>query len=262
MMSETKSIEAPPGFVVREEAHKAAYENGFRISLGMQDAWIGYRSTTARGEVWFARVAGRGSWLLSIDHAGVAAELDMPVTSAIAGPGFATYAFASLQLLYQTLERVYKLGASLPDAPLESFKKATAHLPRTTEAERLTIQRVGQSLFRDALLEYWNGRCPLTGITDTNLLRASHIVPWSECETDELRLDVHNGLLLSALWDAAFDAGLISFAEDGMVLRSLALTAEASAALKLDSAPPLAPLTVLHRQNLAWHRARYGLEQL
>ena len=139
----------------------------------------------------------------------------MPAIEGIASPGFAIYAFASLQQLYQTLERVYKLGVSLPDVPLESFKKATAHLPRTTEAERLTIQRVGQSLFRDALLEYWNGRCPLTGITDTALLRASHIVTRAECETDELRLDVHNGLLLSALWDAAFDCGLISFADDG-----------------------------------------------
>ena len=49
---------------------------------------------------------------------------------------------------------------------------------------------------------------PLTGITDEALLRASHIVAWADCETDALRLDVHNGLLLSALWDAAFDAGL------------------------------------------------------
>ena len=28
------------------------------------------------------------------------------------------------------------------------------------------------------------------------------------------RLDVHNGLLLSALWDAAFDQGLVSFADE------------------------------------------------
>jgi predicted restriction endonuclease len=164
----------------------------------------------------------------------------------------------SLQELYQTLERVYKLGVSLPDAPLESFKKATAHLPRITEAERMTVQRVGQSLFRDALLEYWNGRCPLTGITDNALLRASHIVPWAECGTDELRLDVHNGLLLSALWDAAFDCGLISFADDGTVLRSPKLTSEAAAALNFDSAVPLDPLTHLHRQNLAHHRTKYG----
>jgi predicted restriction endonuclease len=52
----------------------------------------------------------------------------------------------------------------------------------------------------------------MTGITETALLRASHIVPWAEC-TDEKRLDVHNGVLLSALWDAAFDRGLISFTE-------------------------------------------------
>jgi hypothetical protein len=254
-------IENPPGFVVREEAHKAAYENGFRISLGAQDAWIGYRSTTARGEIWFARAIGQGNWLLSITHAGVAAELDMPVAGAIAGPGFAKYSFASLQQLYQTLDRVYKLGLSLPDAPLESFRKATADLPHTTEAERLTIERLGQSFFRQALLEYWTGRCPLTGITDPAFLRASHIVPWSECDSDAQRLDVHNGLLLSALWDAAFDAGLISVDDEGTVLRSPKLTSEAAAALSLDSAAAIAPLTDLHRQNLARHRARYGFEQ-
>jgi predicted restriction endonuclease len=50
-------------------------------------------------------------------------------------------------------------------------------------------------------------------------LRASHIVPWADCD-DEQRLDIHNGLLLSALWDGAFDQGLVSFADDGAVLAS------------------------------------------
>jgi len=249
-------IEVPPGFVAREEAHKAAYENGFRIDLGVRDGWLGYRSTTARGEIWIGRIAGRGPWLLSITHAAVAAELGLPPADGISGPGFAAYAFSSLSQLYQALDRVYKLGASLPTAPLEAFQKATAHLPSTTEAERLTVQRVGQDLFRAALLEYWGGRCPLTGITDPELLRASHIVPWAECESDALRLDVHNGLLLSALWDAAFDAGLISFADDGTVLRSPDLTTSAAAALKVETAPPLQPLTDLHRANLARHRVR------
>ena len=80
------------------------------------------------------------------------------------------------------------------------------------------VQRVGQNIFRDALLEYWNGRCPMTGITDPALLRASHIVPWAECESDAQRLDVYNGLLLSALWDAAFDAGRVSFADTEEIL--------------------------------------------
>lgn len=259
-MSATMTInfEIPPGFVVREEAHKAAYENGFRIALGVHDGWLGYRSTTARGDIWIGRAVGQGSWLLSISHAAVAAELGIPSADSISGPGFASYAFTTLGHLYQALDRVYKLGVSLPTAPLEAFQQATAHLPRTTEVDRLVVQRVGQDLFRAALIEYWGGRCPLTGITDPELLRASHIIPWAECESDALRLDVHNGLLLSALWDAAFDAGLISFADDGTVLRSPNLTTSAAAALHLDTASPLQPLTDLHRSNLARHRAKYG----
>ena len=64
-------------------------------------------------------------------------------------------------------------------------------------------------------MQYWNGPCPLSGIAEPELLRASHIVPWAACESDAERLDVHNGLLLSALWDAAFDKGLTSFADGG-----------------------------------------------
>jgi predicted restriction endonuclease len=120
------------------------------------------------------------------------------------------------------------------------------------------IQRIGQDVFREALMDYWGGRCPLTGITEPALLRASHIRPWAEC-TDEQRLDVHNGLLLSALWDAAFDRGLISFADDGTVLPSPKLGAEARGALGLSTAPRLAGLRDEHRANLAVHRARSGL---
>ena len=52
------------------------------------------------------------------------------------------------------------------------------------------------------------------------LLRASHIVPWAECETDAERLNVHNGLLLTAHLDAAFDANLIAFDTEGTILFS------------------------------------------
>jgi putative restriction endonuclease len=106
-------------------------------------------------------------------------------------------------------------------------------------------------------LEYWSRRCPLTGITEPALLRASHIVPWSECN-DEQRLDVHNGLLLSALWDAAFDQGLVSFADDGTALSSPLLGAVARQALAIDTASALRGLRNAHRANLALHRARHG----
>ena len=125
------------------------------------------------------------------------------------------------------------------------------------EAERMVIQRIGQDVFREALIDYWGGRCPITGITDRALLRASHIVSWADC-SDAQRLDVHNGLLLSALWDAAFDRGLISFADDGVVLLSPQLSESARQALGIAAAPRLAGLRDEHRANLARHRARYG----
>jgi hypothetical protein len=255
-------IEDPPGFVVREEAHKATYENGFRVELGRQGGWLGYSSTTARGEVWIAHDPFQSVWLLSITHPGVVNELSTPQADVANGsahvPGLASYGFAKLSGLYDALDRAYKLGVSLPNAPLAVFQKRTAALPSTTEAERLTVVRVGQEIFRDALLEYWDNRCPLTGITDHTLLRASHIVPWAECESDDLRLDVHNGLLLSALWDCAFDSGLISFSDTGGALRSERLSDAAALALGIGSAPNIISLTDLHRHNLKRHRGMYG----
>jgi hypothetical protein len=148
--------------------------------------------------VWIAGASPSGPWLLSIDHAGVAAEIGALPVSPVAGPGLATFLFATLSQLHAALDRVYKLAVSLPDAPLTRFRIKTKGLPQTTEAEQLVVQRVGQDIFREALMDYWGGRCPLTGITEPALLRASHIVPWADCG-DEQRLDVHNGLLLSAL---------------------------------------------------------------
>jgi hypothetical protein len=250
--------EDPPGFVVRTEAQKAAWDNGFRLERGVErGGWLSYGSTTARGEIWIAGVPPRGPWLLSNDHPGVAAELATLSPSPLPGPGLTTFAFDTLTALHAALDRIYKLGVSLPDAPLTRFRAQTAGLPQTTEVERLVVQRIGQDIFRAALMDYWGARCPVTGITDPTLLRASHIMPWAECD-DAQRLDVHNGLLLSALWDAAFDTGLVSFANDGTVLASPDLSAAARTALGIERAPLLPNLRDAHRAHLAAHRARHG----
>ncbi|MGR3384392.1 HNH endonuclease, partial [Roseovarius indicus] len=167
--------------------------------------------------------------------------------------GLARFRLASLALLYGVMPRVYELAASLPDAPLQEFIHRTKHLPKTTEAERLVVQRVGQNIFRERLIKYWRGRCPLTGIVDKPLLRASHIKPWRDCENDAERLDVHNGLLLSALWDAVFDGGLVTFGDDGIPVFSANLSEQARARLSFDR--PV-DLTDKHRVFLDWHRTK------
>jgi hypothetical protein len=253
-------IEDPPGFVVLTEAQKAAWDNGYRLERGVESGWLQYASTTAPGSIWIAGVSDHGPWLLSLGHSGVAKEIAGLPAARLSGPGVATFMLVNLTELHAALDRVYKLAVSLPEAPLDRFKAKTANLPRTTEAERMVIQRIGQDVFRDALMDYWEGRCPLTGITEPALLRASHIVPWSDC-TDAQRLDVYNGLLLSALWDAAFDKGLVSFADDGTPLASPKLSELARRTLEIGAAPRLNGLREAHCANLLVHRVRYGYEQ-
>jgi len=242
-------IEAPQSFVIRQECDKASSQNGFRREQGEADGWRRYGSTTAQGSIWLAR-DDTGVWFLSLDHSGVVAELGIEPIQ-FDGPGLARFGFASLTELYSVLPRVYQLAASLPDAPLREFQEKTKDLRRTTEAERLVVQRVGQDIFRDGLIDYWQGCCPLTGISDAALLRASHIIPWKDCTSDGERLDVHNGLLLSALWDAAFDRGLVTFGDDGLPVFSIALST--SAVEELRWVNPIS-LTDKHRERLAHHR--------
>jgi hypothetical protein len=86
--------ENPPCFVVRTEAQKAAWDNGYLIERGVETrGWLHYGSTTAHGEIWIAGVPPRGPWLLSIDHPGVAAELAALQSSPLLGPGLATFGF-------------------------------------------------------------------------------------------------------------------------------------------------------------------------
>jgi hypothetical protein len=251
--SESMELETPPTFATRVEATKAAADNGYRLLREPHDAWLSFASTTAPGDVFIAHALS-GPWLLSVQHNGVAREFG---PSTLPGPSASTQAFQSLAELHRAIDRTYRLSISLPQLPLQSFEEQTAALPRETEAERTVIARVGQDIFRQALMDYWNGTCPLTSITDPALLRASHIVPWAECENDALRLNVYNGLLLSSLWDAAFDSGLISFFASGTPIVSPSLSGNAAAALRLDADPILHGLTPQHEELLQRHRERH-----
>lgn len=251
----TENIEDPPVFSTQTEATKVAADNGYRLLRGIAGGWLRFGSTTAPFDIFIA-YRFTGDWLLSIEHPGVARELP---DSGLRGPGANTIVARTLYELHQALDRTYRLSVSLPTVPLVAFEHETADLPRDTEAERLVVMRVGQDIFRKALMDYWNGTCPLTGITDPALLRASHIVPWSECETDSLRLDVFNGILLSSLWDAAFDGGMITFSCAGVPIVSTALSGYAFRALRLDESPILKGITPAHELMLMRHRAKHQL---
>lgn len=120
----------------------------------------------------------------------------------------------------------------------------------TTEKTALIKCRIGQGIFRDRVLLYWTG-CAVTGLTDINLLVASHIKPWKKSTNSE-RLDPWNGLLLSPNLDKVFDKGLITFEKDGTIRLSPLL----SEAAKLGITPSMKiMLKPEHEKYMAHHRS-------
>lgn len=161
------------------------------------------------------------------------------------------------------LHRAWELSRTLPHEILHRFEhqvhQALQQVPAATEREALVKQRVGQQLFREGLMALWNGRCAISGITEPELLRASHAKPWAEA-TDAERLDVYNGLLLAAHLDAAFDKGLISVDEGGSIMASPRLSGHSREVLGIDQFGPIT-LSPAHATYLAWHRQHIFLDQ-
>lgn len=81
-----------------------------------------------------------------------------------------------------------------------------------TEANRVVVVRLAQRFFRRSVLASFESKCCVTGISQPDLLIASHIVPWRT--SHEHRANPRNGLCLSRLHDGAFDRGLITLDED------------------------------------------------
>jgi putative restriction endonuclease len=77
------------------------------------------------------------------------------------------------------------------------------------DKQRYVKTRVNQNFFRAMILANYEGKCAITGIDISQMLYASHIIPWSQ--DVENRLNPTNGICLSAHFDTAFDKGLISF---------------------------------------------------
>ena len=244
--------------VIASHLEKTAVDNGFDRELPRQGDWLVYASTQCPLQIWLGTF-GDAVFLATFSQLNVARALGAygtPMAAPLPRGAQGGRTVSDLAALHQLLRRAFQLSKTLPDELLLSFEKQTAGLPRSTEAERLVVERVGQGLFRQGLLDYWEGRCALTGLAVPELLRASHIKPWADCATDAERLDVENGLLFAAHVDAAFDRGFITVADDGAVLVSPQLDAEARKLLGFDQARRVRGLGEGHRAYLPWHRER------
>jgi hypothetical protein len=145
--------------------------------------------------------------------------------------------------------------STLPGAD-EDIEAATDLPEQETERKAVIAARRGQGVFRARLDDYWGG-CAITACTTRELLRASHIRPWRESSNRD-RLNPDNGLLLAAHLDAAFDQGLVSFADDGRILLHARLSAADAETIGITKAMRLRKVSPKHLPFLARHRELHG----
>src|SRR5262245_42825375 len=248
--------------IARNLLEMALRNNGYHIPCDAPDGWLGADATFAPGRCFVAYAPpGREHVVAAVSLAHVAralAEEGYTEARVHLPPSACAALIVPINALPGAVRRIFQLSRSLPTAPLERFAEQVRALPCTTEAERLVLQRVGQDIFREALMDLWSGRCAVTGLDQPELLRASHMKPWSNCTNDTERLDPMNGLLLVAQWDAAFDRGLATFTDDGTPPLSQRLSVSARALLvpATSSEPHLANLRAAHLPYLRYHRER------
>jgi putative restriction endonuclease len=152
-----------------------------------------------------------------------------------------------------------EIQASTP--PVETSRSLRESATYETEKVGTRKERRGQAFFRNAVLAAYDGRCCVTGITRPELLRASHIIPWSV--SSEKRLSPMNGLALNALHDAAFDSGLITLDEKCRLVLSSRLREHVPRRLFADFFARFEGTAVSEpvrfqpsEENLAYHRER------
>lgn len=117
----------------------------------------------------------------------------------------------------ESLKATVAFGSDLVSSAYESARdEPLAAFPEDAQERRYALrvvkQRLHQATFREAIITAYRGRCAVSGIPEPMLLDAAHII----ADSDE-RLGqpiVPNGLPLSKIHHAAFDAHLIGIDPD------------------------------------------------
>jgi putative restriction endonuclease len=115
--------------------------------------------------------------------------------------------------LYEALFPIFVVGwdpVSLTCALAVGDEHRETGIPESDErryAMRVVKQRLHQSMFRERVIAAYGSRCALTNLPGGELVDAAHIVP--DGDQDLGRPDIRNGICMSKIHHAAFDANLI-----------------------------------------------------
>jgi predicted restriction endonuclease len=234
---------------------KAGQENGWEYIVETNGRLVRLASARHASQATIRKAETESPWEITVSGDLVNKELkrSFPEINEIPGGFFVQ----NKDQLCRILRRAAELAQSLPNQALKTYisklDEVSAATIEATEAERLVRQRIGQSTFRDALMDYWEGACAVTGLALPEVLRASHAKPWADCGTEAERLDVFNGFLLCANLDALFDRGLITFDKKGYIVCSSYLSSEQKKLLQIHNDHRLRWISKEHQPYVDWH---------
>jgi len=103
----------------------------------------------------------------------------------------------------------------------DEIKKINADLlngKQGSDVQRLVKTRVNQSLFRKVIVNNYSSTCAICGLNIEKLLVASHIIKWSENQSQ--RLNPENGICLCNIHDKAFEVGYLGINSEYKILVS------------------------------------------
>lgn len=90
------------------------------------------------------------------------------------------------------------------------------------EREAKVKVRVNQYFFRVVVLSSYDNKCCITGLSNSALLIAGHILPWAKNLNE--RMNPSNGLCMNLLHDKAFEIGLIGITSEYRIKLSPAIS--------------------------------------
>ncbi|WP_448674391.1 HNH endonuclease [Pseudoxanthomonas mexicana] len=231
---------------------KALTDSGYDLISPQDGSWFAAGISGSQGRV-LIQIVEEGI-LLALPEADTAERIGLEISGVAAPAGMASVGLArGASHIYEALRMLHTL-LTHPVAALSAKVEARLAAIPETERTREVRQRIGQDVFREALMDLWQGRCAVTGLAlPSQLLRASHAKPWAKANHAE-RLDPFNGLLLSIHLDAMFDTGLIAFADDGAMLCSRNLDTSLREHYSISEPLQLRKHSPGHVPYLAWHR--------
>ena len=126
--------------------------------------------------------------------------------------------------------------------------------PRDQELLNPVSVKAARARFATKVKSYW-GACPITGCDFKKILVASHILPVVECN-DLLEIEDHyNGIALTPTFDKLFDAGWITFSDEGQLLYSKKVSPKNILSIGVDA--KLIPLPKQSIKYMRYHREHH-----